>query len=479
MDSILWHDYETFGSDPRRDRPSQFAGIRTDAELNVIGEPLSLYCKPAPDFLPHPAACRITGISPQKALAEGVNEAEFCKRILQEMAEPGTCVSGYNSIRFDDEVTRHLLYRCFHDPYEREWKHGNSRWDLIDVLRTTRALRPDGIEWPLKEDGSPSFRLEALTAANGIPHSGAHDALVDVRATIDMARLVRAKQPRLYDWLYSLRNKNRVLAQLDLHSRTPVVHVSGRYPAQRGCLGIVMPLMRQADNANGIIVLNLLSDPAPWLELDAEEIRAKLYRPSSGLAEGEERIGLKVLHLNRCPSVAPLGVLNAEIQQRYAIDLEAVAAHRAKVLAATDLDERLRQVFAPPTYEEQNDPDFMLYAGGFFDDHDKRLMQQLQRLQPAALDSLAGQFHDARLPELLFRYRARNWPDSLNSEENRRWQDYCRSRLLGERPGAGLSLAEFEQALAAEQEQLPTALHQELQAYAASLQTAFAINSAT
>jgi len=41
--TLYWHDYETFGSDPRRDRPAQFAGLRTDEELNEIGEPLVLY----------------------------------------------------------------------------------------------------------------------------------------------------------------------------------------------------------------------------------------------------------------------------------------------------------------------------------------------------------------------------------------------------------------------------------------------------
>src|SRR5690606_18661922 len=199
-----------------------------------------------------PVSCRITGISPQLALDKGLCEAEFCDRILQEFSEPGTCVSGYNSIRFDDELTRHLLYRNLHDPYEREWKHGNSRWDLIDVLRATRALRPDGIQWPDKEDGTPSFKLEELTRANGIPHADAHDALADVHATIAMARLVKQHQPRLYDYLYQLRSKHKVLPLLDLARQEPVVHVSGMFPATRGCLGIVLPLLKHPDNNNGI-----------------------------------------------------------------------------------------------------------------------------------------------------------------------------------------------------------------------------------
>ncbi len=189
--SFYWHDYETWGADPSRDRPSQFAGIRTDAELNVIGDPLMIYCRPTMECLPQPMACAVTGITPQKALDEGLDERAFMAAIHRELAAPGTCGVGYNSIRFDDEVTRYGLYRNFYDPYAREWKDGNSRWDLIDVVRLCCALRPDGIEWPLREDGTPSFKLEVLTAANGIGHEAAHDALSDVHATISLARLIR------------------------------------------------------------------------------------------------------------------------------------------------------------------------------------------------------------------------------------------------------------------------------------------------
>jgi len=193
--TLYWHDYETFGIDPKRDRPVQFAGIRTDEALNIIGAPLVIYCQPANDFLPSPQACMITGISPQLALKEGVNEAEFISRIHAEFARPGTCTVGYNNIRFDDEFTRYTLYRNFYDPYAREWQNGNSRWDIIDLLRVTRALRPAGINWPERDDGQSSFRLEELSKANNIAHDAAHDALSDVLATIEVARLIKARQP--------------------------------------------------------------------------------------------------------------------------------------------------------------------------------------------------------------------------------------------------------------------------------------------
>ncbi|MGL4994969.1 MAG: exodeoxyribonuclease I, partial [Deefgea sp.] len=181
--TFFWHDYETFGAVPRLDRPSQFAGIRTDGELNEIGEPLMIYCQPANDFLPDPFACLLTGITPQTCLEKGVPENQFANQIERELATPGTIGVGYNTIRFDDEVTRYLFWRNLMDPYAREWQNDCSRWDLLDVVRATYALRPAGIEWPINEEGKVSFKLEMLSAANGLVHEAAHDALSDVRAT--------------------------------------------------------------------------------------------------------------------------------------------------------------------------------------------------------------------------------------------------------------------------------------------------------
>jgi exodeoxyribonuclease-1 len=471
MPSLFWHDYETFGGDPRRDRPSQFAGVRTDLDLNPIDEPVMLFCQPAPDFLPDPTSCRITGIGPRHALREGVSEAQFCERILNEFREGGTCAVGYNSLRFDDEISRHLFYRCLHDPYEREWKNGNSRWDLIDLVRMTQALRPEGIEWPQREGGLPSFRLELLTAANGIAHEAAHDAMNDVYATIAMAKLIKQKQPRLYDFYFSLRDKHRVLAQLDLAGHTPLVHISQRFPAERGCIGIVMPLCKHPVNNNGIIVVDLLRDPAAWLGMDAAAIRARLYTRSEDLEEGEERIGLKTIHVNRSPALAPLGVLTPQVLERYQLDLAQVQERREQILAQPLLLATLQEVFTDEAPPSANDPDLMLYGGGFFSDADRRLMQQVHTLQPGRLRDLQAKFQDARLPELLFRYRARNHPDTLDGAEQQRWREHCARRLRGEVPGAGLDQAEFQARLAAETEQLPPALAQELADYAREIAT--------
>lgn len=429
MSTLYWHDYETFGIDPRYDRPSQFAGIRTDEDLNIIGEPLMVYCKPSGDSLPHPQACLITGITPQEADEKGVCEAEFIRQIHHEMAQPDTCSVGYNSLRFDDEFTRFTLYRNFYDAYAREWQNENSRWDIIDMARLTRALRPEGINWPDREDGKPSFRLEALTAANNIEHQGAHDALVDVYATIALAKLIKTAQPKLYDFVYQHRRKQMVAPLLNLRERTPVIHVSRMYPSDFCNTALVVPITKDPTNPNGIIVYDLRHDPEALINEDADTLKKWLFTPTAELPEGITRPALKTLHINKCPVVVPENTLNDVAAERLHIDRAQHQQHLDKLNAAGDLSEKIKAIFTKPEYDPIDDPDASLYSGGFFSNNDKRNMDVIRESDPEQLKTLSIPFDDARLPEMLFRYRARNWPESLNKEEQTQWQQYRQQRL--------------------------------------------------
>lgn len=442
--SLFWYDYETTGIDPRRDRPVQVAGIRTDEDLNEIAEPLNIYCQPSDDILPHPAACLVTGITPSKLAQQGLSEAEFMTRIHAELVQPGTCGVGYNSLRFDDEVTRYSLYRNFFDPYAREWQGGNSRWDLIDLVRAAYALRPEGIVWP-EEEGRVSLKLERLTAANGIDHGQAHDALSDVRATIALARLIRSKQPKLYDYLYQLRSKQRVLDKIRLLQ--PLVHISGRFAGSRHYLALVLPLAWHPRNRNALIVCDLHADPAPLLDEDAQTLRRRLYSRRDQLAEGELPVPLKLLHINRCPVVAPLSVLRPEDIQRLQLDMADYQA-RANTLAESQgrWQDKLAQVYGEESFAPNDDPEQQLYDS-FIGDRDRRLCEQVRSAEPQQLSQDAWPFDDARLPELLFRYRARNFFPSLSTEEQQRWRNFCQQRLTQPEFGAPNTLASFEQAL--------------------------------
>lgn len=447
-DTFYWHDYETWGADPRTDRAAQFAGVRTDQEFRVLGEPLVLYCKPADDMLPHPEACLITGITPQKALQDGVPEAEFFRLVHGELGRPGTCTLGYNSIRFDDEFTRYGLYRNFFDPYAREWQDGNSRWDIIDMVRLTRALRPEGIQWPDHPDGKPSFRLDELTRANGIEHASAHDALSDVHATIALARLIKARQTRLYDYVYRMRGKQQAAQSLNLSAHAPVLHVSSMYPSEYCGLAMVAPVARHPSNKNGILVFDLRHDPAPMLDLDPDEIRKRLFTPSSELPAGIERVPLKTVHLNKCPVVVPVNTLTPAAAERLSIDRDKSMQHLEVIRRAKGLQRKIQQVFEPRAFESDGDPDQSLYSGGFFSDDDRGRIADIRSKPAHELAGLTPPFDDARLSELLFRYRARNWPQTLSREEQTRWSAYRNKRLTDADGGAGITLDAYRTRLA-------------------------------
>jgi len=439
--TFLWHDYETFGANTRSARPAQFAALRTDAELNLVGEPLMLYCQPANDFLPDPEACLITGITPQECLEKGLPEYQFAAQIEQVLGHPGTVGVGYNTIRFDDEITRFMSWRNLIDPYAREWQNECGRWDLLDVVRTAYALRPEGIQWPLNPQGKPSFKLTDLSAANGLVHASAHDALSDVHATVALARLIKTAQPRLFDFCFGLHKKDRVLAELGLpttlkHAR-PFWHVSGMFAAERGCLALMWPLAMHPGNKNELLAWDLAQDPAELASLNASQIQQRLFTKTTDLPAGLQRLPIKSVHLNKSPMVmSNLKVLSAPMAERWGIDLPAQLLHAEMARDLPDMSAIWAEVFrrddAGPI-----DVDEDLY-GGFVGNADRRRLNELRHSTPEQLSRARPAFEDARLPELLWRYRARNFPTSLSHEESSRWEAHRSARLLG---GAGGALS--------------------------------------
>ncbi|WP_392562020.1 exodeoxyribonuclease I [Orbus sturtevantii] len=431
--SFYFHDYETFGTDPAFDRPAQFAGIRTDHELNIIEEPLIIYCKQATDYLPNPEAVLITGITPQETIKRGICESEFAQKIHAAFSQPNTCIIGYNNIRFDDEVSRNIFYRNFYDPYAYSWKNGNSRWDLLDIVRACYALRPEGINWPTNKDGYASFRLEHLTTANNISHQQAHDAMSDVYATIEMAKLIKQQQPKLFDYFFQLRNKNNIINLIDIVNMTPLVHVSGMLGAHRGNTTLVVPILWHPSQNNAVIVCDLAGDIDLLLSLDVEQIKDQLYTKNEDLTDGESRIPLKLIHINKCPVIAPVNTLSSENANRLSINLANCQQALSKIIAARELlQQKIQLVFSEqPTYKTDLDVDGLIYQG-FFDQHDKSLAEQIRETDLDQLNSLTINPHDNRLKALFFRYKGRNYPEQLSDNEKIQWQDHCRDKLNSE-----------------------------------------------
>lgn len=424
--TFFFYDLETFGLNPKEDRIAQFAGIRTDANFNIVGDPINIYCQPPKDYIPDPESILITGITPQEALEKGVPEAEFAARIHEEFSTPNTCILGYNSIRFDDEMIRYLFYRNFLDPYAHHWQNGNSRWDLLDVVRATHAFRPEGIHWPSDEDGIVNLKLENLAKVNQLEHEKAHDALSDVYATIAMAKLIQQKQPKLFEYYFKHRRARDLNNLIDLQNLTPLLHISGMFGQARNNLSMIMPMLFNPHNKNELISIDLMGDISGILTLNASKIREKMYTPTADLPEGEARIPLKGIHLNKCPILATTKLLPT--MATHTIDeahcrknFELLSRHKEAVLS------KIFEIYQTPrNYESDphNEPVESLLYQGFFERSDRQQMDLIPKMNGEELLNYDFYFHDPRVLPLLFIYRARNYFETLFEDEKEDWKRY-------------------------------------------------------
>jgi len=367
-------------------------------------------------------------------MEKGVRESEFIEKIHKELSKRGTCSLGYNSLRFDDEVTRFTLYRNFYDPYAREWQNGCSRWDIIDLVRMTYALRPEGIEWPLNSNGHPSFRLELLTRANNISHEEAHDALSDVFATIGLAKLIKQKQPKLFSWLFDHRRKNQVLDLIDVRGKKPFIHTTRMYPAEHGCTSLVAPLIFERRNKSSLLVYDLRYSVDEFFELEVGEIKNRLFTPHDERSEDFNRLPVKSLKINKCPAIAPVSILTSDVASRIQLNPDECARNREKLLANPGFCERVREAYESHQFPPSGDVDSALYEG-FFDAGDKEQIDFIRESSETELNDAVFNFSDKRLEELLFRYRARNWPESLSDDEKNSWIIHCENSFQNEKTG--------------------------------------------
>ncbi|HEY5668059.1 MAG TPA: exodeoxyribonuclease I [Candidatus Saccharimonadales bacterium] len=432
--SFFFYDLETSGFSPRDARIMQFAGQRTDMALNPIGDPYDILVKMTDDILPDPDAILVTGITPQQTIQDGVTEAEFLRIFAEEIAVRDTIFVGYNTVRFDDEFVRALHYRNFYDPYEWFWQENRSRWDILDVVRMTRALRPEGIEWPFDLKGRPTNRLELLTALNKLEHEHAHDALSDVAATIAIARLIRNKQEKLFEFLLTMRDKRRVAEFVN--GKQPFVYTSGKYPGEFEKTTIAYTVCdRPGRNGGAAFVYDLRHDPAQYKDKTPEQL-VDLWRWKKD--PEEPRLPVKTLTYNRCPAVAPLGVLDDASQARLKLDMAQIKRHLATLRGMHDLEDRLCKAWEimesgreqATLISTDQDVDGSMYDG-FFDNQDKSKMSVVRAAAPEELTSLGLQFKDKRLSALLSLYKARNYPRLLSSEERETWENYRKTRLMG------------------------------------------------
>ncbi|HET9722042.1 MAG TPA: exodeoxyribonuclease I [Candidatus Saccharimonadales bacterium] len=427
--TFYFYDLETSGFSARNDRIMQFAGQRTDLELNPVGQPDNILIKMTPDILPQPDAVLVHGITPQKTLADGISEAEFTKYLTSQVFTPDTINVGYNNLRFDNEFIRFTFWRNFHDAYEWCWREGCSTWDLLDVVRMTRALRPDGIKWPFAPDGKPSNKLEYLSSVNKLDHADAHDALSDVKASIAVAKLIRKNQPKLFEYLLIHRDKKKIIPLVT--SGQPVVYTSGRYPSEFQKTTVAV-MVAENETKSGALMYDLRIDPDEFSGLSASEL-AKRW---SARGESAPYFPVKLLSYNKCPAIAPMNVLDDASAERLQLHKELLDNHLKKLKKAADFGDKLLKtmdmMWPKRKVELMANPqtvDSQLYDG-FINDDDRTRASAVRAAGADGISKPGLEFKDQRLNALLPLYKARNFPKTLSDSETKAWESFRRQKLL-------------------------------------------------
>lgn len=443
-ETLLWHDYETFGIDPQLSNVAQFAGIRTDLDLNIIGKPINIICRPTLDRLPSPEACMVTGISPMTNKLRGMTEVAFFQKINSELGKPGTCGVGYNNIQFDDEVTRNGLYRNFIDPYKREWSDGCSRWDLLNVLRIVDAIRPNTFNVPVDpETGNKIFKLDQLSLANGIEHENAHDALADVEATIAMAKIIKDKEPEIYNLLFKQRKKKELSDFIFKPKQNyydpnhinfkPFIMADSYFGGVQNFMEVLYPIHTKD---NDLYCIKLTKNISKLISLTSDEIREELYKKKEDMEENEERIPLHTIRINKCPVILPISYLNKETAEILNFSGDQVRSNITEIKENfQSIKQKFVEVFSKNGYESPDDLDVdqQIYDG-FFNKEDKKRFEEIKKTESIYLIDYLKEnkqnFDDSRLEEMLFRYICRNFDDTLDNEYSQKWDNFCKNRIL-------------------------------------------------
>ena len=473
MNTFYWYDYETFGLSPKVQRIAQFAGIRTDENLNVLDEHM-FYCKPTHDSLPAPEACAVTGITPQLCEKKGFIEHEFIKKIHDEFSKPGTCIVGYNSIAFDDEYTRHTLFRNFLDPYSWHWQNGNARWDILNVARFCYAHKEDGsLNWVKNEKNRPIFKLDRLAPANHIEHTNAHDAMADVRATIGIARIIKDTQPKFFNYALSLNDKKEV-AQLvkPLH---PMLLTSSSFGYKSSFTRLVTSICNHPEYNDRSIVFNLNQDPEIFLELESEELKTLTFSKKSDLPKGIEKLDLSELVYNKSPMFvcSPNSdnfKLSPILIEKFELNLDKCLKNLRFIQKnSQSIEDKVRAIYRNDSDREPSrDVDQSLYDG-FISNNDRQICNEIQNLSPTQLSEFVQEFEDRRLTKLFLHFKARNYPQLLNEFEQEQWFEIVQSRIQSGANGF-LSIDSFERSIESLRESQPGSenLLKELEDYAQS-----------
>ena len=449
--SVVVYDLETSGVHPACDRIVQFAGVRATDDLSNIVAEANFLVALDPDVVPDPEALLVGQLSPQRLREEGVPEHLAVTRMAEFFgSDSPTLRVGYNSIAFDDEFVRYANWRNMMNPYREEWSGGNRRMDAQTLCRAASVLTPSAMpEWPVDEDGEPTYRLGRLIEAAGLDfEERAHDALSDSKATLNLLRHIRQSARRLWQVCVDCANKRHASA-IATRSDSILMHVSPFYGNARRCSAPLAYVGINPTIGTRSIHVDLAAEAEPemLLDLPADAISERLFAKSEDGVEVSPRPPLHQVAHNAAPFLVDLTASEGMRAGAIASFLgrtipdgpnhaEVLRRHKFVVDNRREIEAKMGVVFKMPDRED-SDAELALYQG-FLSDGDG---QRAGRFRDAviakdadgALEAL-GRFEDDRLMVLAERFWAKvgGAPDHI-AEKYAAHVDAARTQGFGTR----------------------------------------------
>jgi exodeoxyribonuclease I len=401
--NFAFFDLETTGISPAFDHPLQFAAILTDAEFREI-ERVDLRCRLAPHLIPSPQALAVTGVRPHQLLDPVLPSLfEFAQELTSLVSRWSPAIwTGFNSIRFDEEMLRQMFYQNLQAEIFATQLNGNTRFDIMTAVFAAFHRHPDLFNWPVDETGKVRFKLDRLAPLNGFEGHNAHDALGDVEATIHIARLIAQRAPSLWVELLASRDKAHVQARLEQFAPLELVGRFGGGPPQ-GIIGCLCGSARQNPNQAFFFDVDA-ADPGDLIRATAEDLSAAIEAQPSLI---------RFIAVNKVPLLLDPGSVTDEQRRRVRLIAEA-PEFRERVAAAM----ATRKVHTPapelPPVEKQ-------IFSGFYSWSDKALLKEFQSADWRRRQEIVASFEDARLRQLGRRLVAFYAPMLLSLEERRQF----------------------------------------------------------
>jgi exodeoxyribonuclease-1 len=407
LQTYLFYDIETTGLNKAFDQVLQFAAIRTDLNLQEI-ERYEINVKLNPDIIPSPYAL-ITHHIGLKENAESFSEFSAIKQIHQYFNHPGTISLGYNTLGFDDEFLRFSFYRNLLPPYTHQFANNCSRMDLYPMTLMYFLFKPHVLNWPTHE-GKTTLKLEYLNSANQLTEGRAHNAMVDVEATLELARRL-FKEREMWDYVKDYFNKKIDQERLQpLQNNTIALMVDGRL-RDHAYLAPVLYVGQHRHYKNQLL----------WLQLDSPEL-TKITK--NNITE-TTRVTNK-----KCGE--PYFIL--PLKDRFTTQLHpkrrALAEHNKKWLETNP--ESLKLItdyytdYQYPTYPN-TDVEASLYLNGFYSAEEESFCRLFHKVPPKEKARLTEELHFPKLKTLALRILGRHFSDAMSHSQQEQFSAYLRA----------------------------------------------------